>query len=120
MVAITGITGQAGGGVARTLLDARKKVRAVVRDSAQAKEEKVLSQLGLLEQGLGDLALPITILHPTWYMENAVWDLKPARDTGFIQSFLQSLGKAIPFEHDVPKGRVELETVLRTIIDRGP
>jgi hypothetical protein len=53
-------------------------------------------------------------------MENAVWDLKPARDTGFIQSFLQSLGKAIPFEHDVPKGRVELETVLRTIIDRGP
>ena len=35
MFAITGITGQVGGGVARTLLDARKRVRAVVRDSAK-------------------------------------------------------------------------------------
>jgi len=35
MFAITGITGQVGGGVARTLLDARKSVRAVIRDSAK-------------------------------------------------------------------------------------
>jgi uncharacterized protein YbjT (DUF2867 family) len=35
MFAITGITGQVGGAVARALLDARKSVRAVVRDSAK-------------------------------------------------------------------------------------
>jgi NmrA-like family len=35
MFAVTGITGQVGGGVARTLLDARKSVRAVIRDSAK-------------------------------------------------------------------------------------
>jgi hypothetical protein len=49
----------------------------------------LLSQLGILEQGLSNLALHITFLRPGWYMENAVWNLKPARDTGVIQSFLQ-------------------------------
>jgi uncharacterized protein YbjT (DUF2867 family) len=185
MFAITGITGQVGGGVARTLLDARKRVRAVVRDSAkgemwvqqgcevalarmddpdalrrafasaeavfvllppnfdpspgftetrqivaalrsslekarpgrivcistvgaQAREENLLSQLGILEQGLSDL-LPITFLRPAWYMENAVWDLKPARDTGVIQSFLQPLDKAIPMVATADVGRVAAE-----------
>jgi uncharacterized protein YbjT (DUF2867 family) len=152
MFVITGITGQVGGGVARTLLDARKSVRAVIRDSAkgemwarqgceialarkedpdalrrafsgaeavfvllppnfdpspgftetrqivaalhsslekarpgrivcistigaQATEENLLSQLGILEQGLSDLVLPITFLRPAWYMENAVWPI---------------------------------------------
>jgi NAD(P)H-binding len=163
MFAITGITGQVGGGVAHTLLDAGKSVRAIISDSgkgkiwaqqgcevalarmedpdalrrafsgaeavfvllppifdpspgfietrqivaalhsslekarpgrivcistigAQATEENLLSQLGILEQGLSDLALPITFLRPGWYMENAVWD----------------------------------HTVLRTLIDRAP
>jgi len=35
MFAITGITGQVGGVVARTLLAARKNIRAVVRDTAK-------------------------------------------------------------------------------------
>lgn len=186
MFAITGITGQVGGGVARTLLDARKSVRAIVRDSAkgaiwaqqgcevalarmedadalrgafagaeavfvllppnfdpspgftetrqivaalrsslekarpgrivcistvgaQAREENLLSQLGILEQGLSDLVLPITFLRPAWYMENAVWDLKPARDTGVVQSFLQPLNKAIPMVATADVGRVAAE-----------
>jgi NAD(P)H dehydrogenase (quinone) len=186
MFAITGITGQVGGGVARTLLDAGKSVRAVVRDStkgevwaqqgcqvalarmedpdalrrafsgaeaafvllppifdpspgftetrqtvatlksslekarpgrivcistigAQATEENLLSQLGLLEQELSDLALPITFLRPGWYMENAAWDLKPARDTGVIQSFLQPLDRTIPMVATADVGRVAAE-----------
>src|SRR5271169_387370 len=36
MFAITGITGQVGGVVARTLLEARKNVRAVVRNAAKS------------------------------------------------------------------------------------
>ena len=186
MFTITGITGQVGGGVARTLLDARKSVRAVIRDSAngemwaqqgcevalarmedpdalqrafsgaeavfvllpsnfdpspgfietrqivaalhsslekarprrivcistigaQATEENLLSQLSILEQGLSDLALPITFLRPGWYMENAVWDLKPARDMGVIQSFLQPPDKAIPMVATSDVGRVAAE-----------
>jgi NAD(P)H dehydrogenase (quinone) len=186
MFAITGITGQVGGVVARSLLNARKSVRAVVRDSAkgeiwagqgcevalahmddpdalqrafagaeavfvllppnfdpspgftetrrivaalrssleearpdrivcistvgaQAREENLLSQLGLLEQGLSDLALPIAFLRPAWYMENAAWDLKPARDTGVIQSFLQPLDKAIPMVATADVGGVAAE-----------
>jgi NAD(P)H dehydrogenase (quinone) len=186
MFAITGITGQVGSSLARRLLNARKSVRAVVRDSAkgefwaqqgcavalarmedpdalrrafagaeavfvllppnfdpspvftetrrivaalrnsleearpdrivcistvgaQAREENLLSQLGLLEQGLRDLALPIAFLRPAWYMENAVWDLKPARDTGVIQSFLQPLDKAIPMVATADVGQVAAE-----------
>jgi NAD(P)H dehydrogenase (quinone) len=186
MFAITGITGQVGGAVARTLLDAGKSVRAVIRDSAkgemwahegcevalarmedpdalrrafsdaeavfvllppnfdpspgftetrqivaalysslekarpgrivcistigaQATEENLLSQLGLLEQGLSDSGLPITFLRPGWYMENAVWDLKPARDAGIIQSFLRPLDRAIPMVAASDVGRVAAE-----------
>jgi NAD(P)H dehydrogenase (quinone) len=186
MFVITGITGQVGGGVARTLLDAKKSVRAVVRNSAkgeiwaqqgcevalarmedpdalrrafsdaeavfvllppnfdpspdftetrqivaalhsslekarpgrivcistigaQATEENLLSQLGILEQGLSNLALPITFLRPGWYMENAAWDLKPARDTGVIQSFLQPADRAIPMVATADVGRVAAE-----------
>ena len=71
-------------------------------------EENLLSQLGILEQGLSDL-LPITFLRPAWYMENAVWDLKPARDTGVIQSFLQPLDKATPMVATADVGRVAAE-----------
>jgi NAD(P)H dehydrogenase (quinone) len=186
MFAITGITGQVGGGIARALLDARKNVRAVIRDSAkgemwaqqgcevalarmedpdalqrafsgaeavfvllppnfdpspgftetrqivgslhsslekarpgrvvcistvgaQATEENLLSQLAILEQGLSDLVLPITFLRPAWYMENAAWDLKPARDMGVIQSFLQPPDKAIPMVATSDVGRVAAE-----------
>ena len=55
---------------------------------AQAEQESLLSQLRMLEQGLGSLALHITFLRPAWFMENAAWDVAPARETGVIQSFL--------------------------------
>ncbi len=186
MFAITGITGQVGGVVARTLLAARRNVRAIVRNSAkgemwaqqgcevtlarmgdpdalqrafagaeavfvllppnfdpspgftetrqivaalraalemarpgrivcistvgaQAREENLLSQLGILEERLRDLVLPITFLRPAWYMENAAWDVKAARDTGVIQSFLQPLDKAIPMVATANVGGVAAE-----------
>ena len=186
MFAITGITGQVGGVVARNLLAAGKNVRAVLRDSAkgerwarqgcevalarmdepdalqraftgsegvfvllppnfdpspgftetrrivaalrgalenarpgrivcistvgaQAEQENLLSQLRILEQGLRDVVLPIIFLRPAWYMENAAWDVKAARDTGVIQSFLQPLDKAIPMVATTDVGGVAAE-----------
>jgi uncharacterized protein YbjT (DUF2867 family) len=186
MFAITGITGQVGGVVARTLLAAGKNVRAVVRDTAkgetwarqgcdialaamddpdalraafagtesvfvllppnfdpspgfresrsiiaavrkalegaqpervvvlstvgaQAASENLLTQLSLMEQALGTLPLPVTFLRPAWFLENAAWDLAPARDTGFIPSFLQPLDRRIPMVGTADVGRVAAE-----------
>ena len=148
MFAITGITGNVGGEVARHLLAAGKHIRAVLRDArkgaaweargcevaiadigdgaaladafagaegvfilvppsfdpepgfpearatagtllsalktasparivylstigAQAKQSNLLSQHTIIEQTLGELAIPITFLRPGWFMENA-------------------------------------------------
>jgi uncharacterized protein YbjT (DUF2867 family) len=186
MFAITGITGQVGGVVARTLLTAGKNIRAVVRDTAkgetwtrqgcevalapmddpealraafagtegvfvllppnydpspgfpesrsiiaglrkaledaqpervvflstvgaQATSENLLSQLSLMEQALRTLPLPVTFLRPAWFMENAAWDLPPARDTGVIPSFLQPLDRKIPMVGTADVGRVAAE-----------
>ena len=159
MFAITGITGQVGGAVARALIDNGQRVRAVVRDAekgaawarkgcevavadlydaaalkkafagvqgvffllppvfdpspdfnearrviaavrealevarpskvvslstigAQALQPNLLQQHQLQEKSLGTLPLPITFLRAAWFMENATWDVAPARTTG--------------------------------------
>jgi uncharacterized protein YbjT (DUF2867 family) len=49
-----------------------------------------------MEQALAELPMSITFLRPAWFMENASWDVAPARDNGVIPSFLQPLGKPVP------------------------
>jgi len=173
MFVITGITGNVGGEVARTLLAAKKPVRAVVRDAskgeawaklgcevavadahdvaamtaaflgaeavfvmmppiydpapgfaehkamgaalkaaleaarpgkvvylstigAQAKQENLLTVHTIVEKMLREVSLPITILRPGWFMENAAWDMTSARDKGVISSFLTPADKGFP------------------------
>ena len=173
MYAVTGITGQVGAGVARSLLDTGLSVRAVMRDAAkgvawqergcdvalaemndapalttafthvngvfvlipsnfdplpgfpevrtiitalttaieaarppkvvclstigaQATQPNLLGQLGLVEQALGTLSVPVCFLRAAWFMENAAWDVAPARDLGVVPSFLQPLDKFVP------------------------
>jgi uncharacterized protein YbjT (DUF2867 family) len=182
MYAITGITGQVGGAVARSLLEVGQPVRAVVRDAAkaeawkargcdialadiadaaaltealrgveaafllippnfdpsegfpevhalarslrstllaarpgrvvclstigaQATQPNLLSQLGLVEQALGDLPMPIAFLRAAWFMENAAWDVPAARD-GVVPSFLQPLDKPVPMVATADIGRL--------------
>ncbi len=191
MYAITGITGQVGGAVARTLLAAGLPVRAVMRDAAkgeiwaqrgcevavadigdataltaafqgadggfvllppsfdpqpgfpevrailaalrsaleaarpgrvvclstigaQATETSILSQLGLMEEALGDLPVPTAFLRPAWFMENAAWDVAPARDTGVITSFLQPLEKPVPMVATADVGRLAAEVLQQS------
>jgi uncharacterized protein YbjT (DUF2867 family) len=190
MYAVTGITGRVGGVVARTLLTAKKPVRAVVRDEnkgapwldrgcevavtemddaaaltaafegtegvfvlpppifdpepgfpearaaaqavrsalkatrparvvcistvgAQAAPSNLLTQLVLMEQALGELGMPVTFLRPGWYMENAAWDVAPARDTGVIPSFLQPLDKLFPMVSTADVGRMAAELLQK-------
>ncbi len=173
MFAITGITGQVGGAVARQLLDAGHPVRAVLRDraksaiwaargcevalaemteagalarafagaeaafvlippvfdpapgfpevrrviaslvaalgqarparvvclstiGAQATRPNLLSQLGLVEEALGSLGLPVAFLRAAWFMENGAADVRSAIRQGVIRSHLQPLDKPVP------------------------
>ena len=186
MFAITGITGQVGGAVARALLEAGKSVRAVVRDAdkgaawaqrgcaiavaalddaealkkafadtegvffllppvfdpapdfgearrviaavrealdatrpgrlvslstigAQARQSNLLQQHQLQENSLGTLPLPVTFLRAAWFMENAAWDVAPAKATGVILSFLYPLDKTVPMVATADIGRVAAE-----------
>jgi len=191
MFAITGITGQVGGAVARALIDNGQSVRAVVRDAqkgaqwahegcevavaelddaqalkqaftgvegvffllppvfdpspdfgearrviaavrealdaarpakvvslstigAQALQPNLLQQHQLQEQSLGTLPLPITFLRAAWFMENAAWDVAPARTTGVIPSFLYPLDKPVPMVATQDVGRVAAELLQET------
>ena len=191
MFAITGITGQVGGAVARALIGNGQRVRAVVRDAekgaawarkgcevavadlddaaalkkafagiqgvffllppvfdpspdfgearrviaavrealdatrppkvvslstigAQALQPNLLQQHQLQETGLGTLPLPITFLRAAWFMENAAWDVTPARTTGVIPSFLHPLDKPVPMVATEDIGRVAAELLQET------
>jgi uncharacterized protein YbjT (DUF2867 family) len=186
MYAVTGVTGQVGGVVARLLLAAGHDVRAVVRDAAkgeawakqgcevaladvndqlalqhafegtegvfvllpptfdpspgfpearktiatlraalaaakpskvvvlstigvQAAQPNLLNQLQILEQELGTLPMPVAFLRAAWFIENAAWDVAPARDSGIVPSFLQPLDKPVPMVATADVGRVAAE-----------
>jgi uncharacterized protein YbjT (DUF2867 family) len=100
----------------REALEAAQPERVVVLSTvgAQATSENLLTQLALMEQALGTLPLPVTFLRPAWFMENAVWDLPPARDAGVIPSFLQPLDRAIPMVGTADVGRVAAELLQQS------
>lgn len=191
MFAVTGITGQVGGVVARLLLAAGHDVRAVVRDAAkgdawakqgcevaladvndehalqrsfegvegvfvllpptfdpspgfpearkaiaalraalaaarpskvvvlstigaQATQPNLLNQLQILEQELGALLMPVAFLRAAWFIENAAWDVAPARDSGIVPSFLQPLDKPLPMVATADIGRVAVELLCES------
>jgi uncharacterized protein YbjT (DUF2867 family) len=185
MYAVTGITGQVGGVVAKYLLDSGQHVRAVLRDAAkghewtargceiaiaemtdaaaltaafsgvegvfvlippifdptpgfaeikaviaaltkaietarpprivclstigaQATQPNLLNQLGLVEQKLGALPVPICFLRAAWFIENSAWDAPGAR-AGLIESFLQPLDQKFPMVATADIGRLAAE-----------
>jgi uncharacterized protein YbjT (DUF2867 family) len=79
-------------------IEAAKPPRVVCLSTigAQATQPNLLHQLGLLEQGLGAAPSPVCFLRAAWFMENAAWDVTPARDSGVVPSFLQPLDKPVP------------------------
>jgi NAD(P)H dehydrogenase (quinone) len=83
---------------------------------ADAQQDNLLSQRTLLEQALGQLAIPLTILRPAWYLDNAAWDVSSARDTGIIHSFLQPTDRrlAMVAARDVGRAAAELIQQERT------
>lgn len=81
---------------------------------AQARESNLLTQRTLMEQALRDLPMPVTFLRPGWFMENAEWDVAPARNDGVIASFLQPLDRPVPMVATADVGRVAAELLRET------
>ena len=81
---------------------------------AQAEQENLLTQHTLIENALRGLTTPITFLRPGWFMENATWDVTPARDKGVIPSFLQPLDKKVPMVATADIGRVAADLLQET------
>ena len=85
------------------------KVVVLSTIGAQATQTNLLSQLGILEQELATLPIPVAFLRAGWFMENTSYDLAPARELGVIQSFLQPLDKPVPMVATEDIGRVAAE-----------
>ncbi|WP_394834557.1 NAD(P)H-binding protein [Pendulispora rubella] len=81
---------------------------------ADAPHENLLSQHTLIEAALGGAALPLTILRPAWFLENAAWDVPTARDAGMVPSYLQPLDKPFPMVAIKDVGRVAAELLQET------
>jgi NAD(P)H dehydrogenase (quinone) len=108
---------------ARAVIDAVKTALESARPSkvvclstigAQATQSNLLTQRTLMEQALGELPMPVTFLRPGWFMENAAWDVGPARDEGVVHSFLQPLGRAVPMVATADVGRVAAQLLQET------
>ena len=99
-----------------TAIEAAKPPKVVCLSTigAQATRPNLLNQLGMVEQALGTLPTPVCFVRAAWFMENAAWDVAPARDTGVISSFLQPLEKPVPMVATADVGRVAAEQLQET------
>jgi uncharacterized protein YbjT (DUF2867 family) len=97
------------------LLDARPgRIVSLSTIGAQAAQENLLSQLGLVERVLGALPLPVTFLRPGWFMDNTLWDIATAREQGVVHSFLQPLDRPYPMVATADVGRVAAELLTES------
>jgi NAD(P)H dehydrogenase (quinone) len=78
---------------------------------ADALHDNLLSQRTLMEKALQPLPMPLTFLRPGWFLDNALWDVAPARDTGVLHSFLQPLDKPFPMVATQDVGRTAAELI---------
>lgn len=100
----------------RDALSTAKPQRVVVLSTvgAQATQPNLLNQLGLMEAALRTLPMPVAFLRAAWFVENAAWDVEPARTAGVIPSFLQPLDKPVPMVATEDIGRVAANLLRET------
>jgi NAD(P)H dehydrogenase (quinone) len=94
-------------------LTAAKPAKALCLSTigADAAHDNLLSQRTMMEAALRELPLPLTILRPAWFIDNAAWDLASARETGLIHSFLLPTDKAFPMVAAKDVGRVAADLI---------
>jgi uncharacterized protein YbjT (DUF2867 family) len=98
--------------VTRALVTARpQRVVCLSTIGADAPHDNLLTQRTLMERSLSAIGIPVTFLRPGWFMENALWDVAPARDEGVVRSFLQPVDKAFPMVATKDVGRVAADLI---------
>jgi NAD(P)H dehydrogenase (quinone) len=102
------------------------KVLCLSSIGADAVYDNLLSQRTMMEAALRELRLPLTILRPAWFIDNAAWDLESARETGLIPSFLLPTDKPFPMVAAKDVGRVAASLIqedwtgIRVVELEGP
>jgi NAD(P)H dehydrogenase (quinone) len=107
---------KAASGIAAALKAARPG-RVVALSSIGGERESglgLITQVHILEEALAPLDLPVAILRPTWFMENSLWDVAPALDTGKMPSFLQPADRPFPMVATADIGKVAAETLTQS------
>lgn len=87
------------------------KILCLSTIGANAVHDNLLIQRAMMESALGGLRLPLTLLRPAWFIDNAAWDTSSARETGLIHSFLQPMDKPFPMVASKDVGRVAAELI---------
>ncbi|MGH8082603.1 MAG: NAD(P)H-binding protein [Lysobacter sp.] len=104
----------------RTALHRAQPARVVSLSTvgAQAAQTNLLSQHTLMEQAFGELALPVCVLRPAWFLDNCEWDIAAARNEGRYDSYLHPLDRSIPMVASADVGRAAAQ-LLREPADRS-
>jgi len=82
---------------------------------ADARRDNLLSQRTLLEDALAGLSLPVTFLRAAWFLENAAWDVRSARESGVVHSFLMPLDKPFSMVSALDVGRVGAKLMRESV-----
>lgn len=82
---------------------------------AQAAPSNLLSQHTLMEEVWSALPLDVTLLRPSWFIENLRWDIDAARTQGVIPAFLQPPDRPVPMVATADVGRV----AARLLTEKG-
>jgi uncharacterized protein YbjT (DUF2867 family) len=101
----------------RRALEAAAPPRIVCLSSVGAHRPSglgLITQSHIMEQELGDLGIPAAFVRAASFMENVVWDIPSARDSGEFASFLQPLDRAIPMIATADIGHTVAETLRQT------
>jgi uncharacterized protein YbjT (DUF2867 family) len=88
---------------------------------ADSVHDNLLSQRTMMETALRTLVdseafgpqrlLSLTILRPAWFVDNSIWDVPSARETGLVHSFLLPIDKAFPMVAAKDVGRVAADLI---------
>jgi uncharacterized protein YbjT (DUF2867 family) len=90
-----------------------KKTLCLSTIGADAPHDNLLTQRTLMEQAVGQVGLPLTILRPGWFTENALWDVASARDEGVLHSFLQPADRPFPMVATQDVGSAAADLLLQ-------
>lgn len=82
---------------------------------AHAKQENLLTNATIMEEGLRQLSVPVTLLRPAWFMENSAWEVDAAK-SGRVPSYLQPLDHPIPMIATADVGRAVADLLRETWI----